>query len=427
MISVYSENSSLKVNPPKMCQIAGVVLATLGIDRTIPLIHGSQGCANFVKHLMSRHFKEPIEVATTALNEKLIAAGGEKRLLEAIENVRNRVNPDLIVVATTCLTETIGDNVGVVRDCVVVRAPSYSGTHVNGFENTVLEVLKFLIKNFNLRDYEFEKEEKINVVTGFVNPGDVRELKRLLSHMNTEYVMLTDITSLDMPITKKRKSETNVTRVLESVNAKATFTFGEGFSSGKFLENFGVMHRNLKFPIGIENTDRFLLEVSRITGNEISDRVVESRMYALDGLIDASHVLRRKKVAIFGDVEKVIALTDFALEMGMRVKAVLTAVKSVRFVEEMRYIAEKNNIKIAVFENSDLYTLHKFLKDNPVDVLIGDYRGKYIAEKEKIPLLRVGFPICDRFGYHRKPIVGYSGVLRMAEEIANLLAGKHFG
>ncbi len=100
---------------------------------------------------------------------------------------------------------------------------------------------------------------------------------------------------------------------------------------------------------------------------------------------------------------------------------------SVRFVEEMKYIAEKNKVKIAVFENSDLYTLHKFLKDNPVDVLIGDYRGRYIAEKEKIPLLRVGFPICDRFGYHRKPMIGYSGVLRMAEEIANLLAGKHFG
>ncbi len=422
MIDVFCNNLPLKVNPPKMCQLTGVVLATLGINGAIPLIHGSQGCSNFVKHLMSKHFKEPMDIATTALNEKVIAAGGEKRLLNAIKNLRDRLDPELIVVMTTCLTETIGDNLGVVKDCVVVRTPSYSGTHVEGYDSAIKEIIKFLA------DDCIERKNSINVISGFVNPADVRELKKILTLMGVEHTILTDLTSLDMPILKKRRSDTTVEKIRESVNAIATFSFGkEGKSGGEYLEKFGVNNLNLRFPIGIINTDRFLLKVSEITGAEISDKVVEERNYALDGMVDVSHVLRGKKVAIFGDVDKVIALSEFAFEVGMKVKAVLIPVKCERFVNEMEYIAVKNNSKIAVFENSDLYTLHKFLRDNPVDVLIGDYRGRYIAEKEKIPLLRVGFPVCDRFGYHRKPIFCYAGALRMAEEMANLIVGKYYG
>jgi nitrogenase molybdenum-iron protein beta chain len=132
---------------------------------------------------------------------------------------------------------------------------------------------------------------------------------------------------------------------------------------------------------------------------EIPDRLLDERGYAIDAIIDANHVLRGKKVAIFGDPDKVIALTEFAFEMGMRVVAVLSPIKTKHFAREIERIANANDAKIVVFENSDLYQLHKFIKQNPIHLLIGDYRGRYIASAERIPLLRVGFPVCDRFGY----------------------------
>lgn len=49
------------------------------------------------------------------------------------------------------------------------------------------------------------------------------------------------------------------------------------------------------------------------------------------------------------------------------------------------------------------------------------------ARKERIPLLRTGFPVADRFGYHRKPMLGYNGALRLVEEAANLLVGDCYG
>ena len=424
-VEVICQDTPLKINPPKMCQLVGAVFATLGVDNAIPLIHGSQGCANFVKHLMTKHFKEPIEVATTALNERFVVSGGERNLIEAIKNLKRRMNPDLIVVMTTCLTETIGENVHIARrfdGVVVVNTPSYSGIHIDGFDRTVKAMISSLICE------NCEEREGVNIITGFVNPGDVTEIKNICRAIGIEYILLTDLTALDQPTLRHRRSETTVEDIKNCVNAKATISFGmEGISGARLLENFGVLHYNLRFPIGIENTDRFVSTLAGIAGVEIPDKLLDERGYAIDAIIDANHVLRGKRVAIFGDPDKVIALTEFAFEMGMRVVAVLSPIRTRHFAREIEAIANANDAKIVVFENSDLYQLHKFIKQNPVHLLIGDYRGRYIANAEKIPLLRVGFPICDRFGYHRKPMLGYGGALRIAEEIANLFLSGCYG
>ncbi len=421
-IDYHCDNSPLKVNPPKMCQIAGGVLLTLGIKRAVPLIHGSQGCANFVKHLMCRHFKEPIEIATTAVNEKFAAAGGEKNLIEAIENLRERVNPDLIVVNTTCLIETIGEPLHTVeklRDVVAARTASYSGSHIDGYDVTLLEVLKKLTE-------AGERDSKINLIPGFVNPGDVAELKRLLEFV--ELRLLSDLEAIDAPLFETYFDRgIEVEEISKAANSALTIHFGEGRRSASFLESMGVKAVEFPFPAGIENTDKLISRVAEIAEAEVPDRILEYRNRALDGVIDAIPALRGKRVAIFGEPCKVASIAEFCFELGMKVTAVMTALKDRTFAGRMEEIALKNKARIAVFENSDLHALHKFLKENPVDLLVGDYRGRYIARAEKIPLLRVNFPVCDRFGYHRLPVAGYGGAIRMAEEMANLLSAKCVG
>ena len=428
IIEVIRHDSPLKVNPPKMCQLIGGVFATLGITNAIPLIHGSQGCANFVKHLMTKHFKEPIEIATTSIDERSAILGGEGNLIKTIESINSRLNPELIVVLTTCLTETTGENLKVVErfdNVIAVNTPSYAGTHINGYDRTVQAIISGLI---SYKEVEGLYEDRVNVITGFVNPADVREIKFICNCMGVEYTLLTDLTALDQPVKKRVRIGTDVEDIKNSVNSRATICFGiEGISCAKTLENFGVPFFNIRFPIGIENTDRFVIKLSEITGLEITDEIIDYRGYAIDSIIDAIEVLRGKRVAIFGDPDKVIALTDFAFEIGLRVVAVLSSTKTKHFANEIERIAIGNKTKIAVFEDSDLYQLHKFIKNNPVDVLIGDYKGRYIAVEEKIPLLRIGFPICDRFGYHRKPILGYGGAQRIAEEMANLLVSGCYG
>ena len=55
------------------------------------------------------------------------------------------------------------------------------------------------------------------------------------------------------------------------------------------------------------------------------------------------------------------------------------------------------------------------------DLIIGGTHGKTIAREEDIPLVRMGFPIIDRYIHSYMPLVGYRGGMRMAELIANAI------
>jgi nitrogenase molybdenum-iron protein beta chain len=64
-----------------------------------------------------------------------------------------------------------------------------------------------------------------------------------------------------------------------------------------------------------------------------------------------------------------------------------------------------------------MFLMHQWIKEQPVDLLIGNVYGKYIARDENIPLVRHGFPILDRVGHQYFPTVGYRGAMRLVEKI----------
>jgi nitrogenase molybdenum-iron protein beta chain len=71
-----------------------------------------------------------------------------------------------------------------------------------------------------------------------------------------------------------------------------------------------------------------------------------------------------------------------------------------------------------------MYLMHQWIKNEPVDLLIGNTYGKYISRDEDIPLLRHGFPILDRVGHQYFPTVGYQGAIRLLEQILNLILDR---
>ncbi|MCK5534488.1 nitrogenase molybdenum-iron protein subunit beta, partial [bacterium] len=65
-----------------------------------------------------------------------------------------------------------------------------------------------------------------------------------------------------------------------------------------------------------------------------------------------------------------------------------------------------------------------WIKNEPVDLLIGNTYGKYIARDEDIPFIRMGFPILDRIGHSYFPTVGYTGAMRILEKILEALMDR---
>jgi nitrogenase molybdenum-iron protein beta chain len=66
-----------------------------------------------------------------------------------------------------------------------------------------------------------------------------------------------------------------------------------------------------------------------------------------------------------------------------------------------------------VYPKRDLWHMRSLLFTEPVDFLIGNTYGKYLERDCGVPLIRLVFPIMDRHHYHRFPIWGYNGAMRV--------------
>src|SRR5512135_2594878 len=100
MATLTPHKKACTVNPLKMSAPIGAALAYLGVDRAMPVLHGSQGCTAFGLVVYVRHFKETIPLQTTAMNEVSTILGGLENIEQAIDNIYKRAKPALLGLAS---------------------------------------------------------------------------------------------------------------------------------------------------------------------------------------------------------------------------------------------------------------------------------------------------------------------------------------
>ncbi len=207
------ERSALTVNPAKTCQPIGAMYAALGVHGCLPHSHGSQGCYAYHRSALARHFKEPVVAATSAFTEGASVFGGQANLVQAIHNIFSVYNPEVIAVHTTCLSETIGDDVpqifakaradGKIPEGKFVfhaNTPSYVGSHVTGFASTTKAMVDYFAESNG------HKETTVNLIPGYVEPADMAEIRRLAEVMGVAAIMFPDTSKvLNGPLTGKYK------------------------------------------------------------------------------------------------------------------------------------------------------------------------------------------------------------------------------
>ena len=88
MAEMIKRNKALSVSPLKASSPIGAALAFLGINRSIPMLHGSQGCTAFGKVFFVRHFREPIPLQTTAMDQVSSVMGADGNIVEGLKTDR---------------------------------------------------------------------------------------------------------------------------------------------------------------------------------------------------------------------------------------------------------------------------------------------------------------------------------------------------
>ena len=433
-----TERKALMINPAKTCQPIGAMYAALGIHGCLPHSHGSQGCCAYHRSTLTRHYKEPISAGTSSFTEGASVFGGQANMLQAITNIFSVYDPEVIAVHTTCLSETIGDDLKQIKKkaltenkipegktVISAATPSYVGSHVTGFAGMVKSMAE-------LAEKTGKKNGKVNIIPGWVEPADMEEIKRITRMVGVDTIMFPDTSGvLNGPLSGEYKmfpeGGTTIAELKSTGDSVGTLALGEWCSADAAREldsSHKVPCKVLDMPFGLKATDRFIDALRTVAGVNVPEELALERGQLLDMISDMHQYLYHKKVAIAGDPDQVIAMTEFLVSIDMYPVHIVTGTPGKKFEKRIREITEDLPYEVNVKAKGDLFLLHQWIKNEPVDLLLGNTYCKYIARDEDTPLVRWGFPILDRQGHQYFPTVGYKGGLRLLEKILGVLLDR---
>ncbi|BBN99979.1 nitrogenase component 1 [Sporolactobacillus terrae] len=428
------ERQALRINPCKTCQPVGAMYCALGVHRCMPLSHGSQGCCSYHRTVLSRHFKEPAIAGSSSFTEGTSVFGGRSNVTTATKNIFDIYNPDIIAIHTTCLSETIGDDLASYimdmdlpegKRVIHCNTPSYVGSHIYGFANQMKGFIDQLTEKTGTTN------GKTAIFPGWVDPGDLREMKRIAEMMNVPIIMFPDQSGvMDAPMTGRYEifpeGGTTIDEIQSLGDSQNLIALGEVINqepAEMLKKRWQVPFELLPMPVGVSNTDKYVMALKKISNAEVPPELEAERGRLMDFLLDSNQYTNRKKVAIFGDPDVVIGLTSLCLEAGMLPKYVITGTPKEMFTKRVTALFEAYDVQeeCKAKANADLFELHQWIKNEKVDLLLGSTYGKQIAKAEDIPFVRAGFPVMDRYGGTIQPIVGYAGAIRMLEKITEAI------
>ncbi len=421
------------VNPCTLCAPLGAALASAGVRGAVPLLHGGQGCATYIRRYLISHFREPMDVASSSFGESQTVFGGEANLHRALENIARQYQPSLVTVATTCVAETIGEDVerllgsyaekhpdhGAV---VWASTPSFKDGHVEGFHVMVGALLeKLAVAGGD------PKKKTINVLPPIVSPADLRHLREIVQGFGLDATILPDYSdTLDGVILDHYKpladGGTSIDEIAEMPRSVGTLDLtltGIAPRPSAVLTKRGSTARVLGLPIGIRATDAMCDAFGEWSGSDTPAWLAHERGRLLDAYADGHKYVFGQRVGVFGDPELVAGIAGFLAEIGARPVLCATGARNRALRLALQSLPADD--ERVVLEDSHYGAIEDACGRLKLDLLIGSSKGYRMARALGVPLVRAGFPVHDRIGAGRLLLVGYRGTMQFFDAVVNTL------
>ncbi|MDR1866031.1 MAG: nitrogenase [Bacteroidales bacterium] len=447
-----TDNNSMNCNACKQCAPLGACVAFKGISGSLPMLHGSQGCATYIRRYLISHYREPMDIASSNFSEETTIFGGNKNFNTGIDNIISQYHPEVIAIASTCLAETIGEDVqrliGEYQSIhagreglpamIFASTPSYCGTHYEGFQEAVFASVK------TLASAEGKAGRHINLFNNFISTEDIRHLKEIAVDFGVDAMLFPDYsdtldsTSWDSycripeggtPVDALRRS------ALAAVSVELGYILNSGGARGRIKNNFMTQsageYLNAQFdvplvrtglPVGIRETDKLMSILSDIARVPVPEKYRRQRGRLIDLYVDGHKYVSGKKAIIYGEEDLTVALASFAAETGIRPVLCATGGESGKLKETLQStLGDLYGDDIRTGQGFSFEQIAEAAKELQPDLLIGNSKGYYIARELDIPIIRTGFPIHDRIGAQHDRILGYEGALMLFERTVNTL------
>ncbi|MDR3640969.1 MAG: nitrogenase component 1 [Humidesulfovibrio sp.] len=440
------ESHVATTNACKLCTPLGATLAFKGVEGAIPFLHGSQGCATYMRRYIISHFREPMDIASSSLGEKNAIYGGGPNLKKGLLNAMQKYGAKLVGVATTCLTETIGDDVARIlaefreefsdlplAEVVHVSTPSYSGTHMDGFHGAVKALADQLCPG-GMQD-KAAPSGRVNLMPGMVSPADIRHLREICLGFGVTPTILPDYSeTLDGPALLEYENipsgGTSIAEIRAMSGSAASIELGRAITTqetagSSLRDRFGVPLHRLGLPMGIRETDGLFNALKQISGNEPSRALSLERGRYIDSLVDGHKYVSGMRAVVYGEEDLVIGLTAFLAEVGVQPVLVATGAKNRGVAGHIEAACGEVLREMPIVrEGVDFFDIVEEAGSLSPDILVGHSKGQKAARDWGIPLLRCGFPIHDRFGGQRMLHLGYRGAQSLFDRLVNIVLEK---
>jgi len=410
----------LQINPIKLSQPMGALLCFLGIKNCMPLMHGAQGCASFSKVFFTRHFSDPIAVQTTAVNDiTAVIDGGDYSISEAIKNITKKVQPDLVGLFTTGMTETKGDDIKgatyLLKDTqkmAYVHTPDFEGGLESGFAKSIEAIAEQLV----IPKDTIDPQKAVLIPNVNLTPMEVEKIKEQINLFGFETLALPDLSdSLDGHLGLKQGALTSGGISLEEIenlgDSTLVITIGNSVEkSGKILQekNTNMTHFHFDTVSGLVKADIFYKKLMEFQGLKKPHKsIVRWRKRLQDALLDTHFALGGTKVIIATEPDQALSIATAIYEAGANIQAIVTTNNS-KSLENLPC----KDILIGDFDD-----VENIIEDT--DILISNFHAERLTHKYKKAVMFRGFPDYETIGNQLKNDSLYEGSTYMLFEIAN--------
>ncbi|WP_298623348.1 nitrogenase iron-molybdenum cofactor biosynthesis protein NifN [uncultured Zoogloea sp.] len=434
MAEIVQSKKALAVNPLKVSQPVGASLAFLGLGRSLPLMHGSQGCTAFGKVFFVRHFREPIPLQTTAMDQVASIMGADDNVVEGLRVLSEKSKPDVIGLVTTGLSETQGTDirrtVRIFREkhpeyagvaVVPVNTPDYVGCLESGYALAVESMIDVLVPEGRSAG---RRPKQVNVLaSGMLTPGDIEAIREWIEAFGLRAVVLPDIgDSLDGHLTDAEFSSLTIggtprAEIEIMGESAATLVVGPSlFKAADLLRaRTGVPDYRFAGLMGLEDCDAFTQALADISGQPVPARIDRWRAQLQDAMVDCHFMLGFARVALAADPDLLGMQATFLTGMGAEIVAAVSPAKH----ESLALLPVP---KIVI---GDLEDLEKDARAGGAQVIVANSHAAGTAERLGLPLMRAGFPQYDQVGGYARTWVGYRGTRQALFDFANLMLRQH--
>ncbi len=434
MAEIIHTKKALAVNPLKVSQPVGASLAFLGLNRCLPLMHGSQGCTAFGKVFFVRHFREPIPLQTTAMDQVSTIMGAEENIVEALRTLSEKSKPDIIGLVTTGLSETQGTDIRrALKEfrtshpefahvaVVPVNTPDYLGCLESGYALAIESLIDTLVPESRCAG---KRPKQVNVLaSAMLTPGDIEVIREWIEAFGLRAIVLPDIgDSLDGHLIAAETSALTIGGTPRSeigIMGESTATLVVGPSLAKAAD---ILHRRTGVPdyrfdglMGLDDCDALTQALADISGNPVPARIERQRAQLQDAMVDCHFMLGFARVALAADPDLLGMHVRFLSSMGADIVVAVSPHKH-------DSLASLAILQVIV---GDLEDMEQAAQANAAQLIIANSHAAETASRLGRPLLRAGFPQYDQVGGYARAWVGYRGTRQALFDIANLMLGQH--